>query len=358
MIVVPLVSSTFRQSIFLPLSYTALARCRFGTSVDRPQNARTVAVIRHDRVECRRAVTSSSSSSIGSANRFNPRFLLITGRNGSRIVRKCSYSSQKSNSRIEKEVNSFSTSSDVSAIEESDTTSEDRSAVEVIHCSTCTCEKIHNRGNSSSTQEVEEAIPKWSFYKRILPNTPSLLAFSSEEGKLLFRETLTTSDAANAFFPLSEQFVTQSEPAFCGLTTLAMVLNALSIDPNIRWRGGWRWFDEQVLIHSCCMDMDTVKRVGVTLDQFVSVARCNGAKVFLRRPQATLWTQEEFRNEIRQMTKQTNGFLVVSYSRQTLGQTGGMFLNLIVESLLLYCLSYSPPTHSSTFEIHLSFRRK
>jgi hypothetical protein len=106
------------------------------------------------------------------------------------------------------------------------------------------------------------------------------------------------------------------------------------------------------------MDMDTVKRVGVTLDQFVSVARCNGAKVFLRRPQATLWTQEEFRNEIRQMTKQTNGFLVVSYSRQTLGQTGGMFLNLIVESLLLYCLSYSPPTHSSTFEIHLSFRRK
>jgi glutathione gamma-glutamylcysteinyltransferase len=263
---------------------------------------------------------------------LNPLFLLITGRYGSRIVKKYSYSSQQSNSRIKKEVNSFSTASDVSIIEESDTTSEDRSAVEVIHCSTCTCEKIHNGSNSSSTQEVEEAVPKWSFYKRILPNTPSLLAFSSEEGKLLFRETLSTSDAANAFFPLSEQFVTQSEPAFCGLTTLAMVLNALSIDPNIRWRGGWRWFDEQVLIHSCCMDMDTVKRVGVTLDQFVSVARCNGAKAFLRRPQATLWTQQEFRNEIRQMTKQTNGFLVVSYSRQTLGQTGGMSLSFIVES--------------------------
>jgi hypothetical protein len=271
--VVALVSSTFRQSFFWPSSYAALS--------------------------------------------------LITGRSGSRTVKKHSYSAHQSNS-TNKIGTRFSTSSDESAVDDSDT-SEDHSSVEIIHCSTCTCEKIHDRASSSGAQDVEEAVPKWSFYKRILPNTPSLLAFSSEEGKLLFRETLTTSEAANAFFPLSEQFVTQSEPAFCGLTTLAMVLNALSIDPNIRWRGGWRWFDEQVLIHSCCMDMDTVKRVGVTLDQFVSVARCNGAKVFLRRPQPTLWSQEEFRNEIRQMTKQTNGFLVVSYSRQTLGQTGGMF---------------------------------
>jgi glutathione gamma-glutamylcysteinyltransferase len=249
--------------------------------------------------------------------------LAFSGRR--RVKKHCSNSSQRYYNFNNKQICSFSTlpgsSDDGNGSSTADSEMDDNN-IEVIHCSTCTCQKNNNNNNTSSTQKEEEATPKWSFYKRILPNTPSLLAFSSEEGKLLFRETLTTSDAANAYFPLSEQFVTQSEPAYCGLTTLAMVLNALSIDPNVRWRGGWRWFDEQVLIHACCMDMDTVKRVGVTLDQFVSVARCNGAKVLLRRPQDTLWTEEEFRNEIRQMTKQTNGFLVVSYSRKTLGQTG------------------------------------
>ena len=31
----------------------------------------------------------------------------------------------------------------------------------------------------------------------------------------------------NCYFPLAAQFRTQEEPAFCGLTTLVMVLNAL-----------------------------------------------------------------------------------------------------------------------------------
>lgn len=39
---------------------------------------------------------------------------------------------------------------------------------------------------------------------------------------------------------------TQDEPAFCGLASLAMVLNALAIDPRRIWKGAWRWFHEQV----------------------------------------------------------------------------------------------------------------
>lgn len=34
----------------------------------------------------------------------------------------------------------------------------------------------------------------------------------------------------------------QDEPAYCGLATLAMVLNSLSIDPRRPWKGPWRWF--------------------------------------------------------------------------------------------------------------------
>ena len=43
--------------------------------------------------------------------------------------------------------------------------------------------------------------------------------------------------AAEAYFPLSEQFITQIEPAFCGPSCLAMVLNTLRIDPNTTWKG-------------------------------------------------------------------------------------------------------------------------
>ena len=72
--------------------------------------------------------------------------------------------------------------------------------------------------------------PKREFYRRILPETCT--AFSSEEGKRLFKESLL-SGYANIYFPLAEQFCTQSEPAYCGLSTLVMVLNALSVSSYV-----------------------------------------------------------------------------------------------------------------------------
>lgn len=33
----------------------------------------------------------------------------------------------------------------------------------------------------------------------------------------------------------------QDEPAYCGLASLAMTLNTLSIDPRRTWKGPWRW---------------------------------------------------------------------------------------------------------------------
>lgn len=39
------------------------------------------------------------------------------------------------------------------------------------------------------------------------------------------------------YFRLAEQFRTQDEPAFCGLSTLTMVLNALAVDPGRVWKG-------------------------------------------------------------------------------------------------------------------------
>ena len=75
-----------------------------------------------------------------------------------------------------------------------------------------------------------------SFYRRPLPSPPAT-AFSSEQGRRRFREALADGTADGAF-RLLEQFRTQDEPAYCGLATLVMVLNALEVDPQrlAHWR--------------------------------------------------------------------------------------------------------------------------
>jgi hypothetical protein len=60
------------------------------------------------------------------------------------------------------------------------------------------------------------------FYRKPLPNPPCI-PFSSEQGRSIFQEALGAG-SLNCFFPLSEQFLTQDDPAFCGLSSMAMVL--------------------------------------------------------------------------------------------------------------------------------------
>jgi glutathione gamma-glutamylcysteinyltransferase len=43
-----------------------------------------------------------------------------------------------------------------------------------------------------------------------------------------------------AYFPLAEQYSTQGHPAFCGIGSLTVALNALLVDPHRVWKGVWR----------------------------------------------------------------------------------------------------------------------
>lgn len=158
--------------------------------------------------------------------------------------------------------------------------------------------------------------PLRSFYKRHLPD--SCISFSSEEGISLFTESLSTGHA-RSYFPLAEQFRTQDEPAFCGLTTLTMVLNSLAIDPGRIWKGGWRWFSEEML--DCCESLDAVRKRGISFDKLACLANCNGATVSVRSADDTL-SVDDFRAAVRDAAGSTSHFLIVSYSRVTLGQSG------------------------------------
>jgi glutathione gamma-glutamylcysteinyltransferase len=188
--------------------------------------------------------------------------------------------------------------------------------------------------------------PKYSVHKRVLPKT--LTSFSSEEGRKLLMEALFIDGTAESYWSLTQHFVNQGDPAFCGVTTLVMCLNALCIDPNIRWRGGWRYYgSEDVLLDRCCLSTERIRRLGISLEDFVQLGRCQGLQIELRRPEPRQWPGDDnpqmiqinnnkraekeenfslqnFREDVQCILSQNarRPLLVVSFSRQALGQTG------------------------------------
>ncbi|KAH8075336.1 hypothetical protein JL721_1339 [Aureococcus anophagefferens] len=111
-----------------------------------------------------------------------------------------------------------------------------------------------------------------------------------------------------------------------------MVMNALAIDPNVRWKGGWRWFDEAMVLGNCCKAPEEVDERGITMHEFASMARCHGAV-------AEHWHHEANAGEghgacgpaslatfrrhvVASATSSDPPLVVASFDRSALGQTG------------------------------------
>ncbi|KAG6535931.1 glutathione gamma-glutamylcysteinyltransferase 1-like [Zingiber officinale] len=153
-------------------------------------------------------------------------------------------------------------------------------------------------------------------YRRILPSPPAI-EFASSEGKRLFFEALQNG-TMEGFFKLISHFQTQSEPAYCGLASLSMVLNALAIDPGRKWKGPWRWYDESML--DCCEPLEKVKAKGITFGKVACLAHCAGAKVeAFRTNQSNIGN---FRNHVIKCASSEDCHLIASYHRKHFKQTG------------------------------------
>lgn len=169
------------------------------------------------------------------------------------------------------------------------------------------------------TQEMKKNPLQGTFHRRLLP--PPAISFSSIEGQKLFAEALNLG-YLSGYFQLAEHFTTQGHPAFCGLGSLTMALNALLIDPGRIWQGTWRWFDESML--NCCESLEVVREKGITLSKLSCLANCNGANVTLKYGNSA--TLEEFRNDLKLISTlpapSQPTVMVASYSRKVLKQTG------------------------------------
>jgi glutathione gamma-glutamylcysteinyltransferase len=155
-----------------------------------------------------------------------------------------------------------------------------------------------------------------TLYRRPLPD--DLIAFSDPLGKRVFREALEAG-TMEGWYALAEQFHTQADPAFCGLGSLVVVLNALGVDPRRLWKGPWRWFSEELL--DCCVALEEVRARGVTLVELACLARCNGASAVARH--ASDAGLEALRHDLAQAARGDGSVVIASYSRRELGQSGG-----------------------------------
>jgi glutathione gamma-glutamylcysteinyltransferase len=155
-----------------------------------------------------------------------------------------------------------------------------------------------------------------TFYRRPLPS--EAIAFSSREGRALFSDALAQG-GLDGYFQLAEQFHTQSDPAFCGLGSLVVALNALAIDPGRLWKGPWRWFAEDLL--DCCVPLPQVRARGLTLDELSCLARCNGADVELHHSTDASNDLQAFREALAASARGEQ-VMIASYDRAALGQTG------------------------------------
>ena len=190
-----------------------------------------------------------------------------------------------------------------------------------------------------------------TFYRRALPSD-TCIALSSKAGKNRFQSAMNH-HGLKSFFPLMEQHSTQSEPAFCGISSLAIALNAFAVDPRRTWKGPWRWFSETML--NCCIDLEDVQKNGITMATFKCLAQCQGLNVSMHyihddeSSSSSSSTLEHFREIVKlacvedETTNNNddgneNGdaaagdggggedklshVLIVSYDRRVVGQTG------------------------------------
>jgi glutathione gamma-glutamylcysteinyltransferase len=210
--------------------------------------------------------------------------------------------------------------------------------------------------SAAAAAVLQPPVPAYSVRRRVLPR--SLTSLNSPRGQDYLVQALVGKTAAS-YLPLTLHFANQSDPAFCGITTLLVVLNGMSIDPHTRWKGGWRYFgDEESLLGRCCLSVDHVKAHGITVDEFCRLASCQGLRVRMKRatrnratrntssvngadingvsnalsPSRSMGSLDDFRRDVVSVltrsptptdrSKDGTATLVVSFGRSGLQQTG------------------------------------
>jgi Phytochelatin synthase len=155
-----------------------------------------------------------------------------------------------------------------------------------------------------------------------LPVPPNLINLNSPEGERL----LVKSKARSDYWPLSIQFVTQESQSYCGVASMVMVLNALSIPAPIDAKySPYRVFTQESFFTPeqtrNVLSPEVVSRQGMTLNQLGQLLGSHAVKVQVHH--ASESSLDQFRQLAIANLKQPDNFILVNYLRKSVGQESG-----------------------------------
>ncbi|MFK0732529.1 MAG: phytochelatin synthase family protein [Gloeotrichia echinulata DVL01] len=162
--------------------------------------------------------------------------------------------------------------------------------------------------------------------KNVLSQTltvsPNLINFSSDAGESL----LFTSRARVDFIPLSMQFVTQNNQAYCGVASIVMVLNSLGIPaPVAPQYSPYQFFTQENFFTNektqAVITQELVARQGMTLEQLGGLLASYDVNVKVYH--AADSNIEDFRKITVANLKQKGNFVIVNYLRKEINQEKG-----------------------------------
>lgn len=159
-------------------------------------------------------------------------------------------------------------------------------------------------------------------FAQTLPLPQNLINFNSAEGEKL----LIGSPALQDYFPLSIQFVTQKNQAYCGVASSVMVLNALEVlAPQAPEYGTYRLFTQDNFFNAQTQNVvaaEVVAKKGMTLDQLGKLLESYSVKAEVHHGGDV--TLDQFRTMVVKNLQEPGNFVLVNYLRKAIGQeTGG-----------------------------------
>ncbi|WP_107670163.1 phytochelatin synthase family protein [Cyanothece sp. BG0011] len=165
-------------------------------------------------------------------------------------------------------------------------------------------------------------VPSQLLAQTSLPLDENLINFNSSQGETLLIE----SQARQDYIPLSLQFETQENLAFCGVASIVMVLNALSIPAPkaTEWVMYHRFTQENFFDNpktETIITKETVSRQGMTLQELGGLLKSYPLEVEVYHGDEV--SLSEFRQRIITNLKQENNFVLVNYLRSSIGQERG-----------------------------------
>lgn len=148
-----------------------------------------------------------------------------------------------------------------------------------------------------------------------LPLPKHLISLESAMGEKLLNESEIRQD----YTPLSTNFETQLRPAYCGVASGVMVLNALgSYESTYQHLNQDTFFTKKA---SSIRSPYAVTFSGMSLDELAALLQSHNRKVEIYH--ASNSTLEQFRTIAKANLKTDKDFIIVNYYRPAIGQKGG-----------------------------------